>query len=285
MMAGLYTASLLSLLFLLPITILASPHGYVPVPNRHRELARRAEANISLYQRVSGARWSFYDTETGNAGSCGNFLSDSGFTVAMNAHEMNSGLCGKTIVMTYGGKTTTASIQDTCPGCPPDGLDLTPSLFAFFAPVSVGIIYGTWTYADAAPAAPAPSPSPTPTPTWSPSPVWTSSSEWSSIWSSPVWTPPAPSYTPTSISTEPNTKPTSTSESNTWTSNAPTSSSSVPASSSTQSINYSSGPASGLAEPTSVPQATPGNTDTGNNIAQLFQALIQIGTMIMNGHD
>ncbi|KAF8810172.1 hypothetical protein BYT27DRAFT_7222192 [Phlegmacium glaucopus] len=139
MVVGLFTTSLLSLL--LPITALAGPHASGPILGRHHEIARRAEGNVELYKRGAGSRWSFYNVETGNAGSCGTFHNNGDFTVAMNAAQMNSGWCYKTITMTYNGRTTTASITDTCPGCPWNGLDLTEGLFQFFAPSSVGIIY------------------------------------------------------------------------------------------------------------------------------------------------
>lgn len=56
-------------------------------------------------------------------------------------------LCGKSITISYGGKTATATIMDTCPGCANGGLDLTPSLFEVFAPLSEGRLTGMkWWY-------------------------------------------------------------------------------------------------------------------------------------------
>lgn len=70
--------------------------------------------------------------------------------------------------------------ENQCPGCPPDGLDLTPGLFSYFASEDAGVIYGSWNFGGDAPApkpspkpdppAPKPSPTPTPTPTPTPSP-------------------------------------------------------------------------------------------------------------------
>jgi len=280
MVAGLFTTCLLSLL--LPIFVLAGPHGSGFL-NRHHGLARRAEGKVQLLQRQGGgARFSYYDTQTGSAGSCGKFLSNSGFTVAVNAAQMQASFCGKTITITYNGKSTTATVQDTCPGCPPMGLDMSPALFEFFAPQSVGIIYGQWEFADAAPAPPAPTPTPTPTPTPpppSPSP--------------PPYVPPAPSppsisipsiSIPTWSSSSSSTTPTST-YSHTSTHNATAalaSSSSTATSSST--INYSSGAASGLAEPTGTGPVvvTPG---TGDNIQNLFQAFIEFAGLITAAHN
>ena len=58
----------LSLLALaLPIATLASFHGN-PIMNRYPHgIAKRAAGNVQLFKRVSNARWSFYNAETGNA--------------------------------------------------------------------------------------------------------------------------------------------------------------------------------------------------------------------------
>ena len=67
MFANLLNLSLLALA--LPITTLADYHGN-PILNRnphHRSVARRADGHVDLFKRVSNARWSFYNVETGNA--------------------------------------------------------------------------------------------------------------------------------------------------------------------------------------------------------------------------
>ncbi len=51
----------------------------------------------------------------------------------MNSIQFNNNLCGQTITISYGGKSTQASVQDECPGCPDQGLDLSEGLFSFFA--------------------------------------------------------------------------------------------------------------------------------------------------------
>ncbi|CAA7265416.1 unnamed protein product [Cyclocybe aegerita] len=261
----------LSLLSLLPITAFAS-HGN-PLLNRHHEIAKRAEGHVDLFKRVSNSKWSYYNVQTGNAGSCGKYHVNSDFTVAMNAVQMNSGLCFKTIRLSYGGKTTTATISDTCPGCPWGGLDLTEGLFAFFAPHSVGIIYGEWDFTDAAPAPP-PAPTTTKrrttTSTWTPPPTTT-------------WVPPPPPPAPTTTSSS--TRRSSSRVSSSTTSRASSSSLSSSSSSTssaapTSSINYSSGAASGLAVPTGSLQRTPGQT---SNLADLNQVFIQVGGVVAAG--
>lgn len=57
------SASLLT--WIVPIATAASSHG--PLLNRHSELAKRAEGDIQLFRRVSSARWTYYNVETGNA--------------------------------------------------------------------------------------------------------------------------------------------------------------------------------------------------------------------------
>lgn len=68
MFANLLNLSLLALA--LPITTLANNYHGNPILNRnphHRSVARRADGDIDLFKRASGARWSFYNVETGNA--------------------------------------------------------------------------------------------------------------------------------------------------------------------------------------------------------------------------
>ncbi|KAJ3504014.1 hypothetical protein NLJ89_g8160 [Agrocybe chaxingu] len=239
----------LSLLSLLPITAFAS-HGN-PLLNRHHEIAKRADGHVDLFKRVSNSKWSYYNVQTGNAGSCGRYHVNSDFTVAMNAVQMNSGLCFKTIRLSYGGKTTTATISDTCPGCPWGGLDLTEGLFAFFAPHSVGIIYGEWDFTDAAPPPP-------------PAPTTTKRRTTTSTWTPP---PPPRGFLPLPLRL-PLPRPLAP--------GVPAAGSATP----TSSVNYSSGAASGLAVPTGSLQRTPGQT---SNLADLNQVFIQVGGVVAAG--
>ncbi|KJA20259.1 hypothetical protein HYPSUDRAFT_43400 [Hypholoma sublateritium FD-334 SS-4] len=275
MFAKLVKLSLLSLV--LPINALAGSHGNLL--NRHHDIAKRQPGNVAPFdRRISGARWSFYNVETGNAGSCGQFHTNADFTVAMNAAQMQDSYCFKTITMTYNGKTTTASVTDTCPGCPYGGLDLTEGLFQYFAPASVGIIYGTWDFTDAAPA-PAPTTTKkTTTSVWvAPTSTWVAPT--TSKWVAPTSTWVAPSST--SSSTKTSSKPKSTSTS-TWSSTSTSTSTSktstsTTSTSATSSINYLTGPASGLAIPTATIVSPSGSPE---NIADLYQAFVQVGGLI-----
>ncbi|KAG6810310.1 hypothetical protein H0H92_012464 [Tricholoma furcatifolium] len=81
--------------------------------------------------------------------TCGVTSVDSDFVVALNTDQYGTGAdCLEQITMTYGGKSTVATIVDECSGCPYGGLDLSPALFEFFAPLSDGAIDGTWSFTD-----------------------------------------------------------------------------------------------------------------------------------------
>ncbi|KAJ7273543.1 RlpA-like double-psi beta-barrel-protein domain-containing protein-containing protein [Mycena haematopus] len=119
-------------------------------PNlNHRELAKRARGDLEK-RDFTNARWTFYST---GLGACGGYNSDSDFIVALNqdtfGYSYPGQYCYKKINMSYNGKSTTATIVDSCPGCPsPGGLDLSPGLFSFFASQDLGVIQGTWSFAD-----------------------------------------------------------------------------------------------------------------------------------------
>jgi len=66
MFANLLNLSLLALA--LPITTLGYHGNPILNRNHHRHsVARRADGDVDLFKRVTGARWSFYNVETGNA--------------------------------------------------------------------------------------------------------------------------------------------------------------------------------------------------------------------------
>uniref|UniRef100_A0A8H7Y0E9 Uncharacterized protein n=1 Tax=Psilocybe cubensis TaxID=181762 RepID=A0A8H7Y0E9_PSICU len=117
----------------------------------HQNVARRPRGNVDLHKRYSSTRWSFYDV---GLGACGKTNVNSDFIVALNSEQFGSGYpgthCFKPITLTYKGKTATATIMDSCPGCPYGGLDLSRGLFKYFASEDEGIIYGDWSFADSA---------------------------------------------------------------------------------------------------------------------------------------
>ncbi|TFK25827.1 hypothetical protein FA15DRAFT_638838 [Coprinopsis marcescibilis] len=168
---------------------LASPIG------NPKELANRAAGDVHLYKRFSDSRWSFYDV---GLGACGEWNVESDFIVALNADQFGSGYpgpeCQKTITLSYGGKTAQAKVMDRCPGCPYGGLDLSRSLFRYFASEDVGIIYGEWSFSDGsggqAPVfTPEPAPEPTPeyqAPAAEPTTTWQAPVEPTTTWQAPV---------------------------------------------------------------------------------------------------
>jgi len=113
----------------------------------------------------------WYYTQTGNAGSCGSYLSDTDYTVAMNSFQYNDGMCGKTISITANGKTTQARVMDLCPNgggnCNWGDVDMSPALFSYFAPQGDGKIPISWVFTDNSAPAPAPDPTTTPSTTTS----------------------------------------------------------------------------------------------------------------------
>ena len=55
-------------------------------------------------------------------------------------------MCGRKMRVTYGDKSVTVTVADTCPGCSVGSVDLTPTAFEQLAPLSVGRIHGVkWT--------------------------------------------------------------------------------------------------------------------------------------------
>ncbi|EPQ53553.1 hypothetical protein GLOTRDRAFT_130898 [Gloeophyllum trabeum ATCC 11539] len=100
-----------------------------------------------LDKRVNNARMTYYNV---GLGACGITNQPTDFVVALDATDFGSGYpgphCFQHISITANGKTATAEIVDKCPGCPVGGLDLSEGLFSFFAPLSTGVIYGSWNY-------------------------------------------------------------------------------------------------------------------------------------------
>lgn len=80
-------------------------------------------------------------------GSCGQTNTDADHIVAMSGQLMadtNKEKCGKSIKVTYQGKTTQVTVVDSCPGCKYNDIDLSPSAFKDLAPLDVGRIQVEW---------------------------------------------------------------------------------------------------------------------------------------------
>lgn len=63
-------------------------------------------------------------------------------------YDANDGSnCGQTVHISYGGKTVTAEMVDSCPGCGGNDLDMSEATFKSLAPLSVGVIQIEWYFA------------------------------------------------------------------------------------------------------------------------------------------
>ncbi|KZT00351.1 uncharacterized protein LAESUDRAFT_764705 [Laetiporus sulphureus 93-53] len=106
-----------------------------------------AKRDLEARQSYSDVRMTYFYTGNPGTGACGGQEYDTQYIVALDSDLYDGGAnCYKTITIEYNGQSTQASILDECPGCPYGGLDLTPSLFEYFAPLSQGVIYGDWYY-------------------------------------------------------------------------------------------------------------------------------------------
>ncbi|KAF8518347.1 RlpA-like double-psi beta-barrel-protein domain-containing protein-containing protein, partial [Hysterangium stoloniferum] len=82
-----------------------------------------------------------------SSGACGGYNSDSEFVIALNSPQFGSGgNCYKMITIHANGKSTQAQIVDECVGCGYGGIDMSPSLFQFFGPLSLGVLDITWSF-------------------------------------------------------------------------------------------------------------------------------------------
>ncbi|KAL1985904.1 hypothetical protein VTN96DRAFT_7169 [Rasamsonia emersonii] len=64
--------------------------------------------------------------------------------VALSSAIMNEGYCGKTITVSYNGKTSTAKVVDKCPSCSASSIDMSPALFGDLADLALGRIHVEW---------------------------------------------------------------------------------------------------------------------------------------------
>ncbi|WVR09748.1 hypothetical protein IAU60_006824 [Kwoniella sp. DSM 27419] len=168
--------------------------------------------SATLEKRGSySGRATYYQT---GLGACGWYNSPGDFIVALNSAQYGGGYpskqCGRSITISYNGKTVGATIADECPSCDFGGLDLSQGLFEQFADTGKGVFYMDWWFNDEN-QAPAPAPKPTTTSTPPPPPP-------TSTYTPPTSTyvPPTSTYTPpTSTYVEPSTAAASSSSSST----------------------------------------------------------------------
>lgn len=116
-----------------------------------RKIAALAASAVLLIPLTAGAahaatysgRGSWYDP---GLGGCGTTNTASQLVVAIPQQNFSSAQCGKTVQVTYGGKSVIAKVADSCPACGANDLDLSPAVFQALAPLAVGVEPITWKY-------------------------------------------------------------------------------------------------------------------------------------------
>ncbi|KAF6746280.1 hypothetical protein DFP72DRAFT_1175660 [Ephemerocybe angulata] len=137
--------SLLVLLTFWTLWILPATTGATHIARDSILRHKHASNNSALQVRGANSKWSWYDTETGNPGLCGEYIKNSDFVVARSASDFSNSDCFKTVTLSYKGRTAQAVIKDVCSGCPPNGLDLSKGLYRFIAPDADDILWdGDW---------------------------------------------------------------------------------------------------------------------------------------------
>ena len=105
-------------------------------------------SSLTLTLLPSLLQATFY-TQGGVAGSCGTVHGDGDFIVAMNAPQVNGGeFCGRSVSIrnTANGKSMTATVADTCPGCGYGSLDLSTGAFGALGSYDQGVLPISWSF-------------------------------------------------------------------------------------------------------------------------------------------
>ncbi|GAA5898673.1 hypothetical protein JCM8208_004729 [Rhodotorula glutinis] len=90
-----------------------------------------------------------YYYQYGTAGSCGNVASDSDYVVALSYTQVDGGAhCGQKVQLTNtaNGKSVTATVADTCPGCVFGAIDLSEGAFLQLGTLDQGVLPLSWHY-------------------------------------------------------------------------------------------------------------------------------------------
>ncbi|KAJ6561958.1 RlpA-like double-psi beta-barrel-protein domain-containing protein-containing protein [Mycena capillaripes] len=86
-------------------------------------------------------------TPDGGFGACGNPLQNDDFIVALSEANYDGGShCGQTIEVQYNGQTIDLNVQDLCPGCGGDGIDIAVGAFASIENTDVGVLSVSWRF-------------------------------------------------------------------------------------------------------------------------------------------
>ncbi|OAV93649.1 hypothetical protein PTTG_06327 [Puccinia triticina 1-1 BBBD Race 1] len=83
----------------------------------------------------------YYDVATGAQTTCGGYHSSSDKICAAGRSVFGQGRrCGQSLVIYYGSKRTTCILDDKCPTCGGNSLDLSPAVFQALAPLPQGVL-------------------------------------------------------------------------------------------------------------------------------------------------
>jgi len=160
-MRSFYLLPLVLSVFLLSCSPSTAQHSYghekPRARPRHNKLYNTVDAK---HKRDANVAFTYFND---GQGACGTKNGPNDFIVALNSAEYDGGAhCFEMITITINGQTTQAQITDECPGCSAGGLDFSQGLFQFFAPLSEGELYGSWSYdSDVATSSSTPAPSTT----------------------------------------------------------------------------------------------------------------------------
>ncbi|CAJ2514109.1 Uu.00g022280.m01.CDS01 [Anthostomella pinea] len=82
---------------------------------------------------------------TPGLGACGQTNGAGDFIVALSQAQYN-GNCGRSIKVTYQGKTAVAKVVDLCPGCGSGSIDASPAVFNSLAYPDLGRVHVDWVF-------------------------------------------------------------------------------------------------------------------------------------------
>ncbi|KAH0838319.1 hypothetical protein J3R83DRAFT_6597 [Lanmaoa asiatica] len=117
-------------------------YGHEKPRVRHRHTNNLSSTFDVKYKRDANAAFTYFND---GQGACGITNGPNDFVRVVG--EFDGGAhCFEMITITINGKTAQAQITDQCPGCSVGGLDFSQGLFEYFAPLSEGEIYGSWSY-------------------------------------------------------------------------------------------------------------------------------------------
>lgn len=264
------SSTFVSLLSLVSLPLVAA-HSKNP---RHSEAAKRGSS--SLAKRDFSGQFTYYADNT-DEGACGGWNKPGDYIVALNAQQFDGGkYCGETVSITINGKTQSATIVDECMGCGFGGLDFSSGLFSSFANLGVGELHGSWSFGSSGGGGGGADT------TTSKTTHTTTTQEKTSTKPTSTWTPTSTSTTHSSTHTTTSTTSTKhTSSTHSTTSSKPSSTSSSTSStasstSTSASVNYNTGAAAGLAQPTGTL-----SQGTANNLADLNQAFVGLAALFV----